>query len=86
MQAVPAVATRLCRFTLDVDAVKLEMLRPQCNSVTMFGKTETKELEHWKLTFQEQERFTLSIYSERNEAVASVFNSIHHKSTTDNIP
>lgn len=88
MQSVPAVATRFCRSTLGEEAVKLEMLRPPVQFSEYICQEETKELMHWRLTFQEQGRFTLSINSESNEVVvfASVFNSLHHKSTAVNIP
>lgn len=88
MQFVPAVATRFCRSTLGEEAVKLEMLRPPAQFSEYICQEGAKELMHWRLTFQEQGRFTLSINSESNEAVVfgSVFNSLHHKSTTVNIP
>lgn len=88
MQFVPAVATGLCRSTLGEEAVKLEMLRPPVPFSECVCQEGTKELMHWRITFQEQGRFTLSINSESNELVVSgsVFNSLHHKSTTVNIP
>lgn len=88
MQFVPAVATRFCRPTLGKEAVKLEMLRPPVQLSECARQEGTKELMHWRLTFQEQGRFALSINSESNEVVVfgSVFNSLHHKSTTVNIP
>lgn len=88
MQFVPAVAARFCRSTLDEEAVKLEMLRPPVQFSEHVCQGGTKELMHWRLTFQEQGRFTLSINSESNEVVvfSSVFNSFHHKSTTVNTP
>lgn len=72
MQSVPAVATRYCRFTLDVEAVKLETLRPPVQFIEYIWQDRNKELVHRRLTFQELDRFTLSINSERNEVVVSV--------------
>lgn len=70
------------------EAVKLDMLRPPVQFSEYVCQEGAKELMHWRITFQEQGRFTLSINPESNEAVVfgSVFNSLHHKSTTVNIP
>lgn len=72
MQSVPAVATRHCRLTLDVEAVKLEMLRLPVQFSEYLWQDRNKELLHWRLTFQVQDSCTLSINSERNEVVVSV--------------
>jgi len=72
MQSVPAVATRYCRFTLDVEAVYLDMLRPPVQFSEYVWQGRNTELVHCRQTFQEQDRFTLGINSERNEVVVSV--------------
>lgn len=46
MQSVAAVATRYCRFTLDVEAVKLEMLRPPVQFTEYILQDRNKELVH----------------------------------------